>query len=64
MTTIKELLDDVTEQEINEQRIMFVRETAARMLIGRNLDFPWEPRDFKQIWRLAQLLWDTKPEDC
>lgn len=64
MTTPKELLDDVTEQEINEQRIIFVREVAARMLIGRNLDFPWEARDFQEIWRLAQMLWETKPEDC
>jgi hypothetical protein len=64
VTTVKELLGDVAEQEINEQRIMFVRDTAARILTGRMHLNQWHNSDFRNIWEAAQRLWDNKPDDC
>jgi hypothetical protein len=63
MTTPKELLDDVTEQEINEQRIIFVREAAIR-LTSAYYALNLKDQDFKSIWIAANGLWYNKPEDC
>jgi anthranilate phosphoribosyltransferase len=58
MTTVKELLDDVTEQENNEQRIIFVREAAIRIYAAN------QEQTMAHAWGEAQRLWDNKPEDC
>jgi hypothetical protein len=64
MTTVKELLDESIQHQINEERIIFVRDVAARILTSRMHLNQWHSRDFKDIWQAAERLWDNKPEDC
>jgi hypothetical protein len=58
MTTVKELLDESIEQQINEQRIIFVREAAIRIYAAD------QEQTMGHAWRVAQRLWDNKPDNC
>lgn len=58
MTTVPNLLAEQTEDMVDDQRIIFIREAAIHIYsLNRGLST-------RDAWVEAERLWETKPEDC